>query len=235
VKRRYCIAVRASGGTTLALPHEPDLIEEQLDLVDGVLIPGGGFQFPDPEIFAPDRPPDAPPEKVERARFELALARRALERDLPLLGICGGEQILNAATGGTLAVRMEEACDHPLPHLIPPMQSAPHEVRLVDGTQLRAAVGRESQEVNSLHRQAVAKTGPGVAVNAIAPDGVIEGVEVSERRFCIGVQWHPEYFGCPGDQLLFEAFVAAAAEVARAAARPRVGDRNPNPERTSHG
>jgi len=233
VKRQYCVAIRAFGGTAVALPHELDVIDEQLDRVDGVLLPGGGFQFPDPEIFAPGEQPDAPQEKVERAGFELALARGALGRDLPILGICGGEQILNAATGGTLAVRIEEVYDHPLAHLNPSMRTAAHEVRLVEGTRLRAIVGKESQKVNSLHRQAAARTGPGVAVNAVAPDGVIEGIEVPDHRFCIGLQWHPEYLLCDGDRRVFEAFVAAAGDVALRGKRP--GPDGSHRERTTHG
>ncbi len=211
VKRPYCDAVRAAGGAVVVLPHDVERLGATLALVDGVLIPGGPYQFPHRHLFDPESDAAEPAAKLDRARFELELARRALARDLPLLGICGGEQILNAATGGTLVVSIEEECSGALSHLQGGARETVHPVRLHPGTQLHAIVGRGEQPVNSQHRQSVAETGAGVAVNAVAPDGVIEGIEVPEQRFCIGVQWHPEYLLTEGDRRLLAAFVAAAA------------------------
>jgi putative glutamine amidotransferase len=212
LKRQYCDAVREAGGASIALPHDVDALDHHLDLVNGVLIPGGGFQFPASDLFAADDEAQAPEAKLVRARFELALVRKALERDLPLLGICGGEQILNAATGGTLVVSIEKECEGAIDHLKSSYRDTVHPVRVVSGTRLHAIVGRDEQPVNSQHRQSVAEAGAGVTVNAIAPDGVIEGIEAAGRRFCVGVQWHPEYLLTEGDRRLFEAFVAAARE-----------------------
>jgi len=212
VKRPYCDAVRAAGGTAIVLPHDVERLDATLALVDGVLIPGGPYQFPHRHLFDPQADAPKSAAKPGRARFELALARAALARDMPLLGICGGEQILNAATGGTLVVSIEKECTGALSHLQRGAREMVHPVRLHPGTQLHVIVGRDEQAVNSQHRQSVAETGEGIAVNAMAPDGVIEGIEASERRFCIGVQWHPEYLLTEGDRRLFDAFVAAAAE-----------------------
>jgi putative glutamine amidotransferase len=211
VKRPYCDAVRAAGGAAVVLPHDVEQLGATLALVDGVLIPGGPYQFPHRHLFDPESDAAEPAAKLGRARFELELTRAALERDLPLLGICGGQQILNAATGGTLVVDIEKECAGALSHLQGGARETVHPVRLQAGTQLRAIVGRDEQPVNSQHRQSVAEPGAGVAVNAVAPDGVIEGIELPERRFCIGVQWHPEYLLTEGDRRLLDAFVAAAA------------------------
>ena len=149
--------------------------------------------------------------KSRRTAFELAITRGALDRDLPVLGICGGQQLLNVVLGGTLIQHIPDEIGDALAHEQPnPRTEAGHPVRVVKGTLLHRICATEELAVNSAHHQAVKTVGPGVVVDAVAPDGVIEGIEDPRYRYCIGVQWHPEYSISTGDQKIFDAFVDAA-------------------------
>ena len=149
--------------------------------------------------------------KDRRTAFELAMTRGALERDMPILGICGGQQLLHVALGGTLIQHIPDAIKGALAHEQPNPRNEPsHPVAIKAGSRLREIVGADSLAVNSAHHQAAADEPAGIVVNAVAPDGVIEGIEAPGRRFCVGVQWHPEFAIGEGDVKLFAAFVTAA-------------------------
>ena len=206
----YADAIAAAGGLAVALPHDPALAAETLDRLDGLVVTGGAFDL-NPALYgATDMHPTVTL-KDRRTAAELALVQGALARDMPVLGICGGQQLLAVALGGTLIQHIPDAVPGCLEHEQPnPRDQAGHEVSIVPGTLLRRIVGAETMQVNSAHHQAVASAGPSAAVNATAPDGVIEGVEDAGRRFCLGLQWHPEFLIDPGDRRIFDAFIAAA-------------------------
>jgi putative glutamine amidotransferase len=151
--------------------------------------------------------------KSGRTAFELAATRGALERDMPVLGICGGQQLLAVAFGGTLIQHIPGSVEGALQHEQPNPRTEPgHEVSVSPRTLLASIVGgRARMAVNSTHHQAVERPGEGAVVNAVAPDGVVEGVEHPGYRFALGVQWHPEYAVDPADPLIFRAFVFACA------------------------
>jgi len=135
---------------------------------------------------------------------------------MPVLGICGGQQLLHVVLGGTLIQHIPDEVPEALAHEQPNPRNEPgHEISVLPGTRLRAIVGADSLAVNSAHHQAAKNEPPGLVVNAIAPDGVIEGIESPEHRFCIGVQWHPEFFISDGDRKLMGAFIMAASEFSR--------------------
>jgi putative glutamine amidotransferase len=149
--------------------------------------------------------------KQGRTAAELAFLRGALARDIPVLGICGGQQLLAVALGGTLIQHIPDAVPDALAHEQKnPRHEPGHDVAIVAGSLLHRIVGASSMQVNSSHHQAVRTPGPQAAVNAAAPDGVVEGIECGQYRFCLGVQWHPEFHIDPGDRLIFQALIEAA-------------------------
>lgn len=210
VRENYCAAVVAAGGLPVLLPHEPEKAEAYLERIDALLVTGGAFDL-DPALFGANTRHETVRTKDRRTAFEAAIARGALERDLPLLGICGGQQLLNVVLGGTLIQHIPDEVEGALAHEQPnPRHEAGHEVDLTADSLLRTICRTAGMAVNSAHHQAVKAAGPGVVVNAVAPDGVIEGIEAPDYRFCLGVQWHPEFAISAGDSAIFRAFVAAA-------------------------
>ena len=211
IRENYCTAVRRAGGLPLLLPHEPDLVEAYLDAIDGLIVTGGGFDI-DPALFGAEIRHPTVTTKDRRTAFELAAAQGALARDMPVLGICGGQQLLNVALGGTLIQHIPDEVPSALPHRQPNPRNEPgHLVRILADTRLRRIAGADVLSVNSAHHQSVKEVGSGLVVDAVAEDGVIEGIEDPRRRFCLGVQWHPEFELSAGDRLIFCALVAAAS------------------------
>jgi putative glutamine amidotransferase len=183
------------------------LAGEFLGRLDGLIMTGGAFDV-DPAMYGGGERHESVVVKENRTLAELAFLQVAMGRDLPVLGICGGQQLLAVALGGTLIQHIPDAVAGALAHeQATSHYEAGHEVEVLPGTRLFEIVGAKMR-VNSSHHQAVKDSGHSV-VNARAADGVIEGVEDPAKKFCIGVQWHPEYFVDAGDRAIFDAFVAA--------------------------
>jgi putative glutamine amidotransferase len=211
VRQNYADAIAAAGGLPVALPHEPELAAAYLDRLDALVVTGGAFDV-DPALYGAAGRHATVTLKQRRTAAELALLRGALARDLPVLGICGGEQLLAVALGGSLIQHIPDSVPGALAHEQPNPRDEPgHTVAVLPGTLLARIVGRAEMRVNSSHHQAVRDPGPHAVVNATAPDGVVEGLEDPQRRFCLGVQWHPEFLIDPGDRRIFDALVAACA------------------------
>lgn len=209
LRKNYFSALAEAGALPIALPHHPELAEAYLDRIDGLLITGGAFDV-DPSLYGEGSTHPTVTLKAGRTDFELAVTRGALQRDLPVLGICGGEQLLAVALGGTLIQHIPDSIRTEIEHEQPNPRDQPgHEIAIAEDTLLARIVGRPRMAVNSAHHQAVATPGTGARVNATAPDGVVEGLEHPGHRFALGVQWHPEYAVDPADPLIFAAFVAA--------------------------
>lgn len=212
LRANYADAIAAAGGLPVTLPHLPSLAEAYLDRLDGLVVTGGAFDV-DPALYGEAERHESVTLKSERTVAELALARGALARDLPVLGICGGQQLLAVAVGGTLIQHIPDTVAAALEHeQANPRHEAGHEVAIVPGTLLHAITGAKAMRVNSSHHQAVRDPGPFATVNAHAPDQVIEGIEDRRFRFCLGVQWHPEFLIDRGDRRIFEAFIKACLE-----------------------
>ena len=211
LRQNYCEAVVKAGGLPVALPHEPDLAAYYLEQLDGLIVTGGAFDV-DPALFGANLRHASVTTKTRRTDFELAITRGALARDLPVLGICGGQQLLNVVLGGTLIQHIPDEVTEPLAHEQPnPRDEAGHEVTLIQGSLLQRICRTTSLAVNSAHHQAVKSVGPDVTVNALASDGVIEGIEAPGYRFCLGVQWHPEFSISEGDDAILTAFISASS------------------------
>ena len=212
LRRNYAEAVADAGGTPLLLTHALESVPRLLGLIDGLMVTGGDFDV-DPALFGASSRHPSVKTKDARTAFEAAAIREALERETPVLGICGGQQLLNVVLGGTLVQDIADELPGALEHEQKNPRTEPgHTVAVVPGTVLSGIVGSAELAVNSAHHQAAKETGPGVVVNARAPDGVIEGIEHPGRRFCLGVEWHPEYAISPGDPKIFTAFIAAAKD-----------------------
>ncbi len=210
LRENYSTAVTRAGGLPILLPNEPVHVARFLERIDGLVVTGGAFDV-DPALFgAPDRHPSVSL-KPGRTEFELAVTTAALERDMPVLGICGGQQLLNVVLGGTLIQHIPDQVAGALEHEQPNPRDEPgHAVAVVPGTLLHRISGATELSVNSAHHQAAGEVGDGVVIDARAPDGVIEGIEAPRYAFCLGVQWHPEFAIDPADDKIFEALIAAA-------------------------
>jgi putative glutamine amidotransferase len=210
IRENYMGAVSAQGAIPIALPHEPELAEHYLELIDGLVITGGAFDVP-PEMYGQSHVHKTVTTKERRTAFEYAIAKGMLAAKKPILGICGGEQLLNVILGGTLVQHVPDSFpESKIAHEQPnPRTEAGHTVSIKPGTLLHKIIGETEIAVNSAHHQAVAAVGADVIINATAPDGVIEGIEYSKHPFCLGVEWHPEYHVTPADTRIFEAFVKA--------------------------
>ncbi len=227
LRQNYASSIIDAGGLPLALPHVPaGLIPAYLDQLDGLVVTGGAFDV-DPALYGASERHPTVDLKAGRTAFEWAITKGALDRDLPVLGICGGQQLLNVVLGGTLIQHIPETVAEPLAHEQPnPRDEAGHNVDVIEGSLLHRLVGTTTLAVNSAHHQSVDRAGPDVRVSATAPDGVVEAIEHLGYRFCLGVQWHPEFLISPGDGRILEGFVAVAAERASvAAAADRVAGR----------
>ncbi len=212
LRDNYMASVAQAGGIPIGLPHEVALVDAYLDLIDGLIVTGGNFDIP-PSYYS-DEPQHATViTKDRRTQFEFAITRGAIARNIPVFGICGGQQLLNVVLGGTLIQHVPDVFPDGLAHEQPnPRTEAGHDVSIAPDTLLYRIIGKESVAVNSAHHQAVATVPDGVIVNAIAPDGVIEGIEYPAHPFCLGVQWHPEYHITPADTALFSALVGASRQ-----------------------
>jgi len=210
LRRNYFAAIAEAGGLPVALPHDPELVADYLARLDGLVVTGGAFDV-DPALFGATTRHATVTTKDRRTAFELAVTRDAIAHDMPLLGICGGEQLLAVALGGSLVQHIPDEVPGALAHEQPNPRDEPgHRVSIAPGTLLHRVVGADELAVNSAHHQAVLSVPAGVVVNALAPDGVIEGIEAQGARFCLGVQWHPEFSLSDGDRRLFAALVEAA-------------------------
>ena len=209
VRQNYMSAIAQAGGVPVALPHLPELADAVLDQIDGLVITGGAFDV-DPAMYGDADRHGKLTLKAGRTAAELALLRGALDRNMPVLGICGGEQVLAVALGGSLIQHIPDSIADALAHEQPnPRDEMGHAVQVRKGSLLHRIVGASTMGVNSSHHQAVREAGPHAMVNATAPDGVIEGIEDARFRFCLGVQWHPEFLIDQGDIKIFNAFIAA--------------------------
>jgi putative glutamine amidotransferase len=204
VPAAYVRAVVSAGGVPLLVPPGASA-EETLDAIDGLVFSGGSDL--DPELYGEEAHPETDGVVRERDDFELELMRAALARDLPVLAICRGSQVLNVALGGDLEQHVPDrvAADT---HKQTPGVFADHDVEVLGGTRLASIVG-DRTDVKSHHHQGYGELGEGLRESARAADGTVEALEDPTRRFTLGVLWHPE----EGEDLaLFNALVAEAAE-----------------------
>jgi putative glutamine amidotransferase len=208
----YVRAVQRAGGLTVMLPPDEQLVEEPDEILarlDGLILAGGADI--DPGSYGAERDPHTVETVPERDRFEIALARAAIERDLPLLGICRGMQLINVACGGTLIQHLPDRFGHgEHRRVVGSFEGSDHEVNLLEGSLAQAAAGAPLHTTKSHHHQGVERLGAGLLVSgtSVFEDELTEAIELPGRRFVLGVQWHPE---ADEASTVVSALVAAAA------------------------
>ena len=199
----YVRAVERAGGRALLVPPSEDGVEETLQALDGLLFSGGSDL--DPDLYDQERHDETSGVHEQRDRAELALLEAALQRDMPVLAICRGSQVLNVARGGDLVQHLPDVVGDEK-HKHTPGSYADHDVTVEDGTRLASLLG-DRAPVKSHHHQGIGRIGEGLRIAAHAEDGTVEAVEDPGRRFAVGVLWHPE---AGDDARLFEELVREA-------------------------
>jgi putative glutamine amidotransferase len=201
----YVTSVEHAGGRALLVPPSEAGVEETLDALEGLVLSGGEDLHP--EAYGADPHPETQKTRPERDRAELALLQGALERDMPVLAVCRGSQVLNVALGGDLVQHLPEVLGSDR-HKHTPGEFADHDVNLQPGSRLAALLG-DRAAVKSHHHQGYGRLGEGLEPVAWAEDGTPEALEHRSKRFALGVLWHPEE---GEDMALFEALVREAAD-----------------------
>ena len=212
IPHNYVRAVEEAGGRPLLVPPINEGIEETLDSLDAIVFSGGSDL--DPAHYGEEPHPETFGIREERDRAELELMKAALGRDMPVLGICRGVQVLNIARGGNLIQHLPEIVGHEGHKHDPPGSFSDHDVEIEPDTTLAKILG-DRHPMKSHHHQGLDAVGKGLRVSAHAEDGSIEGVEDPEHRFAVGVLWHPE---AGEDRKLFQALVEQAREYKQARA-----------------
>jgi len=210
----YIEAIQRAGGLPVMLPPDEQAAEDPqqlLSLLDGLIMAGGADI--DPASYGAEPGPHTIDTVPERDRFEVALARCAIERDLPLLGICRGMQLLNVACGGTLLQHLPDRLGHgEHRRVVGSFDGAEHDVELQEGSLARDAAGERLHSSRSHHHQGVDCLGSGLLVSGVsALDDLVEAIEMPGKSFVLGVQWHPE---ADSESTIIATLVQAAARSA---------------------
>ena len=201
----YVRAIERAGGRPLVIPPSEGAIEETLAVLDGILFSGGSDL--DPALYDAEAHPETQGVHEARDRAEMALLAAALERDMPVLAVCRGSQVLNVARGGDLVQHLPEVLGHE-EHKHTPGEYSDHDVTLEPGTRVGGILG-DRAPVKSHHHQGFGRIGEGLQAAAHAEDGTVEALEDPTKRFAVGVLWHPEE---GEDMALFEALVEQAKQ-----------------------
>jgi putative glutamine amidotransferase len=209
LRSNYIEAFSNEGTRVELLHYEYDDLRTLVSELDGLVITGGNFDV-DPTLYGEATTHERVNPNLKRTDFEFSICKAAMEKKIPILGICGGHQLINVVMGGTLIQHIPNEVENYLEHEQKVEKHIPtHEVAVIEGTKLHNIVNANSIKVNTTHHQAVKTLGIGLRTNAVASDGIIEGIEATDPNWlCIGVQWHPEYTYTAHDIALIKYFVA---------------------------
>ena len=207
----YVDAVRRAGGVPLLAPHGEGNWTPLIAQVSGWILAGGGDV--DPVTYGGEEHDAVYMVDAERDASEFELVRRLVDAGRPILGICRGAQVLNVALGGDLHTHLPDVVGDEVAHRVPPREPVPHRLALKPGSKLAKIMKELEFVAASWHHQGIRRLAPALSATAFAPDGVVEGLEMEDHPWLVGVQWHPELTAAsdPIQQRLFERFVEAAA------------------------
>jgi putative glutamine amidotransferase len=209
LREHYFKAIAEAGGVPIGLDLNKKNIESYEQTCDGLLLPGGDYDIP-PSMYGVSEVHEKTVTKVARLDYDMALTQRFLSADKPILGVCVGEQLLAVMFGGSLVQDIKSEIPAALEHYQGLRTEAVHEIVINPDSKLFKILEKETISVNSHHHQAVKTVGPDMIISATAPDGIVEAIESTKHRFCIGVEWHPEFVVDATEQKIFDAFVEQA-------------------------
>lgn len=206
LRENYFSSIIACEGIPFPLYHDKDLINSFVEKLDGLVLTGGDFDI-DPKTY--NQEINGTREiKPERTNFELQIFRKFFEFDKPILGICGGEQVINVGCGGDLFQDINANFQTSIQHeQNNPANEVSHEVKIQSKTKLFEILNIDLIWTNSSHHQSVNRLGKNIKLNAIALDGVVEGIEHDFHKWCVGVQWHPEFLNTKYDKMIIKDFI----------------------------
>jgi putative glutamine amidotransferase len=206
IRKNHLFSIEKFGGIPFPLFHSSASLPDILSIVDGIIITGGNFDI-DPALYGENND-HSRSLKNTRTNFEMKICEMSLKNNLPILGICGGEQLLNICFGGTLIQDIRKYNKNSLEHeQVNPRNETSHSVEIKKQTKLFEIIKDSEIKVNSAHHQAVNKLGKNLIISGLARDGIVESIESTEHDWCIGVQWHPEFLITKADKLLISNFI----------------------------
>jgi len=215
LRTNYTGVISQNGAVPITLPYDEDAIDAYVSMIDGLVITGGDYDL-DPSVYGDEISLDTRVIKTNRTDFEINLIKTAIKKNIPILGICAGHQLLAAIYGGKLHQDIKtynpKALEHEQAKLGIHMSKPSHMVEIFTDTLLYNIVGKNQIQVNSSHHQAVKEVGDKMRISARAPDDIIEAIELIDYPFGIGVEWHPEYLVTNEDELIIKAFIRASSK-----------------------
>ena len=207
IRKNYLEAVEQLGGIALPLSHNLKNIRTYAKIIDGLIITGGNFSI-SPKLYGEKTLKFSKNQKKTRTKFEYGICKKCLKKNIPILGICGGEQLLNVYFGGTLVQHIKTYFPKSLNHeQLKPRNKTSHAVYINKLSKLYRIIKKNCIEVNSAHYQSVNKPGKDIIISGKSDDGIIEAIENNKYKWCIGVQWHPEFLITKSDKLIIENFL----------------------------
>ncbi len=206
IRENYLTCVNNFGAIPFPLFHQNSLNNYLLRALDGLIITGGNFDI-NPSLYAKNTD-GSRNIKDKRTNFEIEIFNKFFETSKPILGICGGEQLINVASGGDLIQDINNSIQTNIKHEQPnPRDEVSHDVSIAKNSKLNKIIKSEKIKVNSAHHQSVKNIGKNFIVSAVAPDNIIEAIEHTQHRWCIGLQWHPEFLITEADIAIIKDFV----------------------------
>ena len=206
IRANYLHTIEKLNGIPFPLFHSMNNVNDILNIIDGIIITGGNFDI-EPSLYG-HLNQNSRNKKNLRTNFEIELFNKSFLKKIPILGICGGEQVINVALGGTLIQDIKSLKKKTLEHeQLNPRDETSHKVFIEQKSFLQKIIKKKIINVNSAHHQSVDKLGRNLICSGKSSDGIIESIESNKHKWCIGVQWHPEFLITEEDNLLFQSFI----------------------------
>ncbi len=203
IRENYLSSIGSLNAIPIPLIHEKKLVNYFANLLDGLIITGGDFDI-DPQLYF-QKSKGSKNIKSKRTNFEILIYKKFLKLNKPILGICGGAQLINVASGGTL---IQDLNKKPVNHeQSNPRNETSHKINIRKRTKLYEICNKSQFNVNSAHHQGIKKLGKDLKISATCNDGVIEGIEHKKHKWCIGLQWHPEFLITKNDLKIIKSFI----------------------------